>query len=240
MSGTLPVAQGGAPPDDEAPHLLVVDDDGRIRKLLSRYLSGNGYRVTTAEDAAEARRRMQGLVFDLIVLDLMLPGESGLSFALSTRQVSDIPILMLTARSETEHRIEGLEAGADDYLSKPFEPRELLLRIASVLRRRSGGEEREDGETVTFGPFRFHTGRAELKCRGQLVRLTERERELLQLFASRPRETISRLELAASANGSERAVDVQMNRLRRKIELDPANPVHLQTVRGIGYRLQVD
>jgi two-component system phosphate regulon response regulator OmpR len=145
---------------------------------------------------------------------------------------------MLTARSELEHRIEGLEAGADDYLAKPFEPRELLLRIASILRRQTRGQPAE--EAVAFGPFSFHLGRGELKCGEDIVRLTERERDLLRTFATQPGETVSRQELAAGANGSERAVDVQINRLRRKIETDPGNPVHLQTVRGIGYRLQVD
>lgn len=224
-------------PDDFAPHLLVVDDDRRIRTLLSRYLSERGYRVTTADSAAAARRRLAGLAFDLVVLDLMMPGESGLELATSLRRTSEVPILMLTARSEAEHRIEGLEAGADDYLAKPFEPRELVLRIASILRRRAVDE--TDPQEVSFGAFVFHLGRGELKCRGVPVRLTERERELLTLFASRPGETVDRLELARGANGSERAVDVQINRLRRKIEQDPASPVHLQTVRGIGYRLQL-
>ncbi|MCT8971961.1 response regulator [Microbaculum marinisediminis] len=225
-------------PEDTAPHLLVVDDDRRIRTLLSRYLVENGYRVTTADTAAEARRRLNGLTFDLIVLDLMMPGESGIDFAADLRTSSDVPILMLTARSELEHRIQGLEAGADDYLAKPFEPRELLLRIASILRRQSRGQPVE--ETVCFGPFSFHLGRGELKCGDEIVRLTERERDLLRIFATQPGETVSRIDLAASANGSERAVDVQINRLRRKIETDPGNPIHLQTVRGIGYRLQID
>lgn len=226
------------PLDDTAAHLLVVDDDRRIRTLLSRYLVEHGYRVTTAETAAEARRRLEGLEFDLIVLDLMMPGESGIDFAADLRRISEVPILMLTARSELEHRIQGLEAGADDYLAKPFEPRELLLRIASILRRQARGQPVE--QTVTFGMFSFHIGRGELKCGEEIVRLTERERDLLRTFATQPGETVARLDLAAGANGSERAVDVQINRLRRKIETDPGNPIHLQTVRGIGYRLQVD
>lgn len=232
MPGTL------AAPDDGAPHLLVVDDDRRIRTLLSRFLAEQNYRVTTADSAASARRRMAGLTFDLLVLDLMMPGESGLDLARSLRQETDVPILMLTARSEPEHRIEGLETGADDYMAKPFEPRELLLRIANLLRRRNPVSETAD--QVVFGPFTFHLMRSELKRSGEMVRLTDRERDLLKLFASRSGETVERLELAAGANGSERAVDVQINRLRRKIESDPANPVHLQTVRGIGYRLQID
>jgi two-component system, OmpR family, phosphate regulon response regulator OmpR len=225
-------------PEDTAPHLLVVDDDRRIRTLLSRYLVENGYRVTTADTAAVARRRLTGLSFDLIVLDLMMPGESGIDFAADLRRRSDVPILMLTARAEPEHRIEGFEAGADDYLSKPFEPRELLLRITSILRRQSRSQPAEDA--VGFGPFSFHMSRGELKLGEEIIRLTERERDLLRTFATRAGETVSRIELATGANGSERAVDVQINRLRRKIETDPANPVHLQTVRGIGYRLQID
>lgn len=233
-------AAKSALPSDDADHLLVVDDDKRIRTLLSRFLAENGYRVTVASCAAEARRKLGGLEFDLLILDLMMPGESGLDLAGDLRRRSEVPILLLTARSDPEDRIRGLELGADDYLAKPFEPRELLLRIASVLRRRAGPEETGESDAVTFGPFAFDMERGELKCRDQIVRLTERERELLRLFASRPRETVARLELAAGANGSERAVDVQINRLRRKIETDPANPLHLQTVRGIGYRLQVD
>ena len=224
--------------DDAAPHLLVVDDDRRIRTLLSRYLVENGYRVTTAETSAEARRRMAGLAFDLIVLDVMMPGESGVDFAASLRRTSQVPILMLTARADPEDRIRGLETGVDDYLPKPFEPRELLLRINSILRRQRGGESGD--RAVTFGPFGFHLARGELKNGEEIIRLTERERELLRIFAGRPGETVSRLELAAGANGSERAVDVQINRLRRKIEEDPANPIYLQTVRGIGYRLSID
>ncbi|MEJ8572207.1 response regulator [Microbaculum marinum] len=224
--------------DDAAPHLLVVDDDRRIRTLLSRFLVEHGYRVTTADTAAEARRRLNGLAFDLIVLDVMMPGESGVSFATDLRATSDVPILMLTARAELEHRIEGLEAGVDDYLAKPFEPRELLLRIASILRRQSRAQPAE--QAVAFGPFTFHLGRGELKYGEEVIRLTERERDLLRTFASQPGETVARLDLAAGANGSERAVDVQINRLRRKIETDPGNPVHLQTVRGIGYRLQIN
>ncbi len=227
--------QSAAPFDDFAFHLLVVDDDRRIRTLLFRYLAARGYRVTTADSAAQARRRLAGLTFDLIVLDVMMPGESGLDLAADLRRSSDVPILMLTARSEPDHRIEGLETGVDDYLVKPFEPRELILRIANILKRRATSE--GDPEEVTFGPYVFHLGRGELKIEGEVVRLTERERELLGLFAARPGETVERLELARSANGSERAVDVQINRLRRKIEVDPTNPMHLQTVRGVGYRL---
>jgi two-component system phosphate regulon response regulator OmpR len=225
----------GDSPDDNAPHILVVDDDSRIRDLLARYLQDHGFRVTTAVDAASARATMRGLTFDLLILDVMMPQESGLDFARSLRAASRVPILMLTARAEPEQRIEGLETGVDDYLAKPFEPRELLLRVSNVLRR---GGAAPSGE-VRMGDFVFHISRGELKRANETVRLTERERDLLRYFAQRPGMPVSRHELAKGATepGGERAVDVQINRLRRKIENDPANPVYLQTVRGKGYIL---
>ena len=224
-------------PDDNAPHILVVDDDSRIRDLLARYLHDHGFRVTTAIDAAAARATMRSLSFDLLILDVMMPQESGLDFARSLRSESQVPILMLTARAEPEQRIEGLETGVDDYLAKPFDPRELLLRVSNVLRR---GGTAPAGE-VRMGDFIFHVTRGELKRDGETVRLTERERDLLRYFAQRPGMPVSRHELAKDADsGGERAVDVQINRLRRKIEKDPANPVYLQTVRGKGYILYTD
>ncbi|MCB1478491.1 MAG: response regulator transcription factor [Tepidamorphaceae bacterium] len=223
-------------PGDEAPHLLVVDDDRRIRTLLSRYLTENGYRITIAENAASARDKLRGLAFDLIILDVMMPGESGLDLAKSLREVDDVPILMLTARAELEHRIAGLEAGVDDYLGKPFEPRELLLRVAAILRR--GQPEILQTDMLQFGPFCFDMERRELLRGSDVVKLTDREKEFLAVFAKAPNETVSRLDLAGE-EVSERAVDVQINRLRRKIEKDPGNPLILQTVRGIGYRLNV-
>jgi two-component system phosphate regulon response regulator OmpR len=219
----------------DKPHILVVDDDTRLRELLKTFLSRNGFRVTTAGHAAEARQRLTALDFDLIVLDVMMPGQTGLDFAGELRRTDDVPILMLTAMGETKDRIAGLEKGVDDYLAKPFEPRELLLRVSNVLRR--GGASPSTGE-VRMGEFVFHVSRGELKREGETVRLTERERELLRYFAQRPGMPVSRLELAKDADsGGERAVDVQINRLRRKIEHDPANPVYLQTVRGKGYIL---
>ncbi len=228
-------------PADEAPHILIVDDDKRIRELLTQYLSRNGYRVTAALDAADARRKIDGLEFDLIVLDVMMPGETGISFAQAIRKDGrDVPILMLTAKSDTEHRIEGLGAGADDYLGKPFDPRELLLRVANIVRRRVP-EDVTAVEQVVFGPFTFVVSRRELKRSGEIVRLTDRERDILVRFAERPGETIARHELAADENEiGERTIDVQINRLRRKVEADPANPRYLQTVRGIGYRLSIE
>jgi two-component system, OmpR family, phosphate regulon response regulator OmpR len=227
---------------DDAPHLLVVDDDRRIRDLLSRFLLGEGYRVTTAESAAEARAKLAGLRFDLMILDVMMPGETGFEFARSLRQssngpISNVPILMLTARGEAESRIQGLEIGADDYVGKPFEPRELSLRVANILKRA-----REPSvpmvESVRFADFVFHLARGELRRGEEVVHLTDREREMMRTLAACPGATVPRLALAGNGGTiGERAVDVQVNRLRRKIEHDPANPLLIQTVRGIGYRL---
>ncbi|HEY6832321.1 MAG TPA: response regulator transcription factor [Pseudolabrys sp.] len=229
-----------APLADDAPHLLVVDDDRRIRDLLSRFLTSEGYRVTTADTAADARAKLKSLSFDLLVLDVMMPGENGFDFAKALRGTSEVPILMLTARDAAESRIKGLEMGADDYLSKPFEPRELALRIANILKRAQPAAPPPPVESVRFGPFIYHLGRGELRQGEETIRLTDREREMLRILAATPGETVSRLALAGNGGSiSERAVDVQVNRLRRKIERDPANPLFVQTVRGIGYRLVI-
>ena len=224
---------------DDAPHLLVVDDDRRIRDLLSRFLAGEGYRVSTAETAADARTKLSGLSFDLLILDVMMPGESGFDLAKAIRGNSSVPILMLTARDAAESRIKGLEIGADDYLSKPFEPRELSLRIANILKRAQPAVS-PPVKSVRFGPFVYHLARGELRRGEEVIRLTDRERDMLRVLAGTPGETVSRMALAGNGGTvSERAVDVQVNRLRRKIEKNPANPLILQTVRGIGYRLVV-
>jgi two-component system, OmpR family, phosphate regulon response regulator OmpR len=231
--------QAKALPDD-APHLLVIDDDRRIRELLSRFLADHGFRVSLAADAAEARRKLESLEFDLLIVDVMMPGETGVLFTRSMRQASAVPILMLTALAETESRILGLEAGADDYLPKPFEPRELVLRINSILKR-TAKPAAPAFEQVSFGPWVFMVKKRELRRNGEDVRLTEREQEIMVAFASRPGDTIARHELLGDATAAgERKIDVQINRLRRKIEEDPANPKWLQTVRGIGYKLCVD
>lgn len=226
---------------DDAPHILIVDDDRRIRDLLSRFLTSEGYRVTTADSAGHARAKFGGLAFDLLILDVMMPGESGVEFARSIRNSAGggAPILMLTARHEIEHRIEGLQAGADDYLAKPFEPRELSLRVSNILRR-ANPPAPPPAESVRFGKFVFHIGRGELRKGDETVRLTDRERDMLRMLAKTPGETVSRMELSGSGSAvSERAVDVLVNRLRRKIEVKPDNPLFVQTVRGIGYRLVV-
>jgi two-component system phosphate regulon response regulator OmpR len=224
---------------DDAPHLLIVDDDRRIRDLLSRFLTGEGYRVTTADTAADARAKLKSLSFDLLILDVMMPGESGFDFAKALRGTSTVPILMLTARDATESRIKGLEMGADDYLSKPFEPRELSLRIANILKRAQPAAA-SPAESVRFGPFVYHLARGELRKGEKTIKLTDREREMLRILAATPGETVSRMDLAGNGGTvSERAVDVLVNRLRRKIERNPANPLYVQTVRGIGYRLVI-
>ena len=229
-----------AAPEDDAAHLLVVDDDTRIRNLLRQYLTENGFRVTAAGNAAEARRKLTGLDFDLIVLDVMMPGESGVDLTKALREEKNVPILMLTALSETDSRITGLEAGADDYLPKPFDPRELILRINNILRR-GGPAATPKVEQLVFGPYTFQIAKRELKKGGEALKLTDREQEILAIFAARAGETIPRHELVGSESDvGERTIDVQINRLRRKIERDPSNPVWLQTVRGIGYRLSIE
>jgi two-component system, OmpR family, phosphate regulon response regulator OmpR len=226
-------------PPDDAPHLLLVDDDRRIRDLLSRFLLREGYRVTTAETAAEARAKLDGLSFDLLILDVMMPGESGFELAKAIRTSSKVPIVMLTARDEAENRIKGLEIGADDYVAKPFEARELSLRIGNILRHRLRAPT-PMVESVRFADFVFHVARGELRRGEEVIHLTDRERDMLRALALNPGEVVPRQVLAGNGGSSnERAVDVQINRLRRKIERDPANPLIVQTVRGIGYRLVV-
>jgi two-component system phosphate regulon response regulator OmpR len=234
------MARTKTPLTDDAPHILVVDDDRRLRDLLSRFLGENGFRVTTAKDAAEAREAVAVLIFDAVVLDVMMPGENGFDLARALRAESQVPILMLTARADPGDRVHGLEIGVDDYLAKPFEPRELLLRLNNILRRNAAlsavAEPARD--SIRFGPYIFHIERGELRQGDDPVRLTDRERDILTILAARPGEVVPRDSLAARGEVSnERTVDVQINRLRRKIESDPANPLHLQTVRGVGYRL---
>lgn len=237
---TIPTIQERREPlPDDAPHVLIVEDDLRIRDQLGRFLTANGFRVTTAEDTASARSAMRGLAFDLVVLDVMMPGESGLVLAREIQATTKIPICLLTARADPEHRIEGLEAGVDDYVTKPFEPRELVLRLRNILRRGQAGPVHR--EEIRLGDLTFHIARGELRRGEEAIRLTERERDLLRQFAARAGMPIARHELSSDATtGNERAIDVQINRLRRKIEADQSNPIYLQTVRGKGYILYVD
>ena len=227
-------------PREDAYHILVVDDDSRIRDLLSRYLSEQGFRVSTAADASEARRKLKGLSYDLLIVDVMMPGENGTDFTRDIRDDLDVPVLMLTALGETDARIKGLEAGADDYLPKPFDPRELVLRLNSILRR-ARVEEGPAVEQILFGPYTFSLTSRELKHDGTAVKLTERERDIMVMFAENAGEVVPRLDLVGNdTNANERTVDVQINRLRRKIEKDPGSPTWLQTVRGIGYKLHIE
>jgi two-component system, OmpR family, phosphate regulon response regulator OmpR len=230
----------------EQAHILVVDDDERIRTLLKKFLARNGFLVTVARDAAQARALLVGLDFDLIVLDVMMPGEDGLALTASLRTTMTTPILLLTARGEADDRIRGLEAGADDYLPKPFEPRELLLRINAILRRvPSPSPKAEPPKTIHLGEVRYDLSRGELWRGKELIRLTATEALLMRIFANRVHEPVSRIELVEELGGGvaeaqERAVDVQITRLRRKLEADPKAPRYLQTVRGAGYMLAPD
>ena len=231
-------------------HLLIVDDDERIRGLLQKFLIRSGFWVTAARDAAHARRLLEGLDFDLIVLDVMMPGEDGISFTRALREESSVPILLLTAKGETENRIAGLEAGADDYLPKPFEPKELLLRINAILRRVPQTDAAQSRPKVLhLGGVRYDIDRGEMWQGDQPVRLTATEAQLMRIFAAHPGEALSRTRLVDDlgrgtgkdgGQAQERAVDVQITRLRRKIETDPRQPRYLQTVRGAGYMLAPD
>jgi two-component system, OmpR family, phosphate regulon response regulator OmpR len=226
--------------DSAEPHLLVIDDDARLRDLLRRYLVDQGFRVTTAGDAGEARAKLAALAFDLVVLDVMMPGEDGFSLTRSLRAESRIPILLLTAMAEAEDRINGLERGADDYLAKPFEPRELVLRIRNILQRLP--QPGLAGHELRLGACRLDVARGELYRGGDAVHLTAAETALLMALARRAGEALSREALAEDAqfSGNVRTVDVQVTRLRRKIERDPKFPRYLQTVRGTGYVLKPD
>ncbi|MBY6201702.1 response regulator [Maritalea mobilis] len=235
---------------DIGAHLLIVDDDERIRGLLQKFLIRNGFMTTVARDAAHARRLLAGLDFDLIVLDVMMPGEDGISLTKSLRETIHTPILLLTAKGEASDRITGLEAGADDYLPKPFEPKELLLRINAILRRMpTQPDETEVPQVLSLGPIRYDIERAEMWHGQEMVRLTATEAALMRIFAGQPNEPFSRADLVGLLNRDkggpaeqvqERAVDVQITRLRRKIEVNPKQPRYLQTVRGAGYMLAPD
>jgi two-component system phosphate regulon response regulator OmpR len=224
-------------------HLLIVDDDERIRMLLQKFLIRQGFFVTAARDAAHARRVLAGLDFDLIVLDVMMPGEDGITLCRSLRENSTTPILLLTAKGETDNRIEGLEAGADDYLPKPFEPKELLLRINAILRRvPEVSADQTAPKVLALGPIRYDMERGEMWRGSDLVRLTATEMQLMKIFSTQSGQAVSRSQLVEDlgrdrGQGQERAVDVQITRLRRKIEEDPKQPRYLQTVRGVGYML---
>ena len=229
------------------PHLLIVDDDERIRSLLQQFLVQSDYLVSTAEDAEQARTLLSAIEFDLIILDVMMPGQDGISFTAELRTLkNNTPILLLTARGETEDRIKGLEAGADDYLPKPFEPKELLLRINAILRRMPDlKEDQMMPKTLSLGHLKYDVARNELWEGENQIRLTTTESQLMKIFTSALGEPISRVDLVTSlgrdvSSAQDRAIDVQITRLRRKIEVNPGQPRYLQTVRGAGYMLLFD
>ncbi len=224
---------------DDLPHILVIDDDTRIRELLRSYLRDNGFRVSVAANAEAARDKMAALEFDMLVLDVMMPGESGVDLTQSLRDAAnDVPILMLSALAQSDDRIAGLASGSDDYLPKPFEPTELLLRIRNILKRHAPAAAMDE---VSFGACAFNLKRGDLTRAGQTVRLTTRERDLLRTLAQRAGQPVSRHDLAPpGAEDSARSVDVLVNRLRGKIEDNPSQPAYLQTVRGAGYILHID
>lgn len=236
----MPMTDAIVETETGAPHILVVDDDTRLRKLLQKFLMEHGYRVTLAASAHEARAHMDGLMFDLTVLDVMMPGESGLTLTQFLRGRSEMPVLLLSARSEAAARIAGLEAGADDYLGKPFEPKELLLRIQALLRRAAAVPE-SSLRTIRLGEWEADLERGDLRNGDRLIRLAPGELSLLRLLAAQPGMPVSRTELSEQTGAAqERTVDVQITRLRRKFEADPRAPRYLQTVRGQGYVLWPD
>jgi len=228
------------------PHLLIVDDDERIRLLLKKFLVRSGFLVSGARDAAQARRLLAGLEFDMLIVDVMMPGEDGFTLTRDLRRSLATPILLLTARGDTDDRIKGLEMGADDYLPKPFEPQELLARINAILRRVPRSKvTTEPPQTLHMAGLRYDVRKNELWCGDKSVRLTVTEAALMRLFATRPHETLKRSDLVEQLGRNhgqtqERAIDVQITRLRRKLEPDPKQPRYLQTVRGAGYMLAPD
>lgn len=235
-------AAPGKTTDQFPPHILVVDDDTRLRTLLKKFLRENGYMVSTAANASEARRQMNALTFDLLVVDVMMPGEDGYALTKTIRINSTVPILMLTAMGEATDRIKGLELGVDDYMAKPFEPKELVLRIGSILRRAPPPPQETSRTELKFGACRYDVARKQLTQHGAPVHLTIAETELLHILSQKANEAIERSDLGVTEeNGfNPRTIDVQITRLRRKIEPDPRQPRYLQTVRGTGYILRTD
>lgn len=222
-------------------HILAVDDDTRLRKLIKKYLRENGFFVTSASSAEEARQYMECLEFDLLVIDIMMPGEDGMDLTSSIRKKSKIPILMLTAVGEQSNIIQGLERGADDYMIKPFEPREFLLRIKSILKRVPPVEDKASSE-IRFGECLYNFSLNSLTKKGVTIHLTTAETELLRTLALNANNPVARKQLYINTteNYNPRTIDVQITRLRKKVESDPSQPKYLQTIRGTGYLLRTD
>ena len=227
--------------DTEIQHILVIDDDERLRLLLRRFLEESGFRVSDVASARDARRLLGSIAFDLLIVDIMMPGETGLEFLTDLRKASEVPALFLTAMAETEHRITGLESGADDYMSKPFEPRELVLRIRSILAR-AAARPRQAGSSIGFGPYSFDPSTGVLMHSSGRIHITTAEQKLLASFASHPDTVLSREDIATAMDSSMRgrSIDVAVARLRAKLEPDPRFPVYLQTVRNKGWLLRTD
>ena len=227
--------------DTEIQHILVIDDDERLRLLLRRFLEESGFRVTDVASARDARRLLASIAFDLLIVDIMMPGETGLEFLTDLRKASEVPALFLTAMAETEHRITGLESGADDYMSKPFEPRELVLRIRSILAR-AAAKPRQAGSSIGFGPYSFDPSTGVLMHSSGRIHITTAEQKLLASFALHPDTVLSRENIATAMDSSMRgrSIDVAVARLRAKLEPDPRFPVYLQTVRNKGWLLRTD
>ena len=220
-------------------HILVIDDDQRLRLLLKQFLEKNGFRVSDAEDTYQAKKIMKSLIFDLLVIDIMMPGQNGLEFLKEVRLKNNVPALMLSAMSALEDRLDGLEFGADDYMTKPFEPRELLLRIQNILKRFTPNISRNN-ENIRFGPFLFNQNSLNLYKDGISVHLTTSEQKLLNCFALSPNKALSRDDINNLLGGNMeiRSIDVAIVRIRRKLEQDQRYPIYLQTVRGVGWMLQ--
>ena len=225
-------------------HILLIDDDERILSLLNTFLNQNGFITSSAKNSQEARSLLDYFEFDILIIDIMMPGETGLELLESLRKNNNIPIILLSAKGETSDKISGLELGADDYLSKPFEPKELLLRIKNLLSRNNLTEETTYEQRVKIGTKIFDLERMELQVNNQVISLTTIETKLLKIFCSSPKTVIKRDRIISelgyktgSNQRNERNVDVQVTRLRKKIEQDPKNPRFLKTIRGKGYRL---
>ncbi len=215
-------------------HILVIDDDTRLRTLLGRFLEENGFQVSLAKDTDEAKKMIQELMFDLLIVDVMLPNENGVDFTADLRKFSKIPVIMLTARGEFDDRIKGLEAGADDYLQKPFEPKELLLRINNILKRMSVTQDPKN--ICCFGEFTFNLAESRLKKGEEFIHITDSEAKILNILCKEKGNSVSREKLSALCGGiDDRSIDVQITRLRKKIETNPKQPHYLQTVRNHGY-----
>ena len=220
-------------------HILIVDDDDRIRNLLKDYLSENNYIVSTAENADQAKERLQYIRFDIIILDVMMPGQNGYELTKDIKKQIKIPIILLTAKGEVENRIKGLELGADDYIGKPFEPKELLLRIKNILKRNSYINKVKPNSNLEFGPFFFNLDSLNLYKNGLSIHLTTSEQNLLKCFAKMPNKALSRDDLNKLLGGNmeDRSIDVAITRIRKKIEKDQRFPTYLQTIRGFGWKL---